>query len=363
MITLKLLAYFAAISLRATAALAQSCNATDSNNKCPLSSPCCAYPLNTTGTALCGVGAACLIGCHPVASFSPGACAPVPVCQSQATVKTESFISIGDYLGDPNSADWIYSGQTPLSNDPTNATLTLPADGNRTAMLWPRYLWYGNIKMMVRLKAFNFAGIELYDDFSETFGFRFLGSPNTNITALGTSSSKDSGVPALGLHALELDWTPDKISWIVNGQTVFTKNRTDAKWNSLKNSYIFPQTPAQLYIFIERNSAASGSDGVIEVSKISIECFNATSPPRTNLGVSYSFADASGSNQSIIYGNRSTVLANTSATGLDIPTTNASSNSTDGSGKSSTATTNIPRSRAKAGIVIGIIVLSLCLAL
>lgn len=41
------------------------------NNLCPEAAPCCSEWGN------CGTGRSCLAGCNPLASFGPGACAPV----------------------------------------------------------------------------------------------------------------------------------------------------------------------------------------------------------------------------------------------------------------------------------------------
>lgn len=42
---------------------------------CPETAPCCSQ------YGYCGTGRNCLSGCNPLASFQPGACAPIPACQ------------------------------------------------------------------------------------------------------------------------------------------------------------------------------------------------------------------------------------------------------------------------------------------
>lgn len=69
--------------------------------------------------------------------------------------------------------------------------------------------------------------------------------------------------------------------------------------------------------------------------QIEVECYNATSPPGTNSGKSYTYDNAIATNNTVVDGNKDTVLSSFADTGLDMT---AGSNSSSSSGSSSTKT-------------------------
>jgi len=160
-------------------------------------------------------------------------------------------------------------------------------------------------------------------------------------------------------HTYEIRWTPDNITWLVDGQVGRVKNRADT-WNATSGEWMFPQTPCRVQISIWQGGASSNAPGTIQwaggpidwnsqdiqdygydfatFGQIEVECYNATSPPGTHSGVSYTYDNIAAINTSVIDGNDPTVLSSFVATGLNM-TAGATANSSD---TNSTSITNIP---------------------
>jgi hypothetical protein len=138
-----------------------------------------------------------------------------------------------------------------------------------------------------------------------------------------------------------------------------TKKRSDT-WNATSNQWAFPQTPARVQLslwpaglstngqgtvnwaggLVDWNSADIKNNGYYYASftSVTVNCFNATSAPGTNKGVSYTYNGYSGTNDTVVDGKNATVLASFLATGLDMEL-GASSGTASGAQPSSTAET------------------------
>jgi hypothetical protein len=125
----------------------------------------------------------------------------------------------------------------------------------------------------------------------------------------------------------------------VDGQVGRTKKRTDT-WNASANQWDFPQTPARVQLslwpaglasngpgtvawaggLVDWNSADIKNNGYYYASfeSVTVNCFNATTPPGTNTGVSYTYNGYSGTNDTVVDGKNATVLGSFLATGLDM---------------------------------------------
>lgn len=314
------------------------------NNKCPQDTPCCSQ------YGQCGVGAYCLGGCDPRSSFSLNSCTPEPVCES----KTYTFTSLDritpntKYLGDASKSDWVSSGEPVIYND--NVLLTMAPDTVGTLLATTAYMWYGNVKATFKTSRgqgvvtafillsdvkdeidYEFVGVDLED--AQT-NYYFQGIPvydnELNISLSDTFAN---------YHTYEIDWTPDSISWLVDGQVGRTKKRSDT-WNATANQWAFPQTPARVQLSLWPAGLASNGQGTIDwagglvdwnspdikangyyyaaFESVTVSCYNATSPPGTNTGVSYYYNGYAGTNDTVIDGTNSTVLASFEATGLDM---------------------------------------------
>lgn len=120
------------------------------------------------------------------------------------------------------------------------------------------------------------------------------------------------------------------------GRTVERKDT----WNKTSNQWMFPQTPSRVQVSLWPGGLASNAEGTIDwaggvidwdsqdiqdagyyyttISDITIECYKTDSPPGTNSGVSYTYEEGAGTNDTVIDGDKDTVLASLQGTGLDM---------------------------------------------
>lgn len=347
----------AGVVLLCAATVASATTTCSLGNPCPEDLPCC----DEYGE--CGVGSFCLGGCDPRMSYSLDACVPEPVCRSQ-TYKMDSMdrlVSVEDYLGNASAADWVYSG-TPLVDDDSAILLTMPANSVGTVLSSTTYMWYGNVK--AKMKTSRGAGVVtafiLFSDVQDEIDYEWVGvdlhTAQTNFYFQGVLNYDNSAnITNLtdtytDYHEYEIQWTPDSITWLADGVVGRVQQKSDT-WNASSNQWSFPQTPARVQLSIWPGGASDEAQGTIDwaggainwsstdiqeygydfamVSEVTVECYNATSPPGTNTGVSYYYDSTVGTNNTVVNGDNSTILASFEDTGLDMDA-NASA-STSGS--------------------------------
>lgn len=133
-------------------------------------------------------------------------------------------------------------------------------------------------------------------------------------------------------------WTPDKIEWVVDGKTERTVERKYT-FNATSNQYEFPQTPARVQLSLWPGGLASNAKGTIDwaggeidwnapdiqdpgffyasVDSVEVKCYSASSGPGTNKNKSYSYDNLAGTNNTVVDGDKDTVLGSLSASGLN----------------------------------------------
>jgi len=280
-------------------------------------------------------------------SHSLESCAPEPVCQSRTTKfdSLDRITSKTEYLGDSSKTDWVMDGQAVAYDG--NVLLTM-ADGTvGTLLASSTYMWYGNVQ--ATFKTSRGAGVVtafiLLSDVKDEIDYEFVGveleTAQTNFYFQGIPNYENSANISLSdtfdnYHTYEIDWTPDAITWKVDGQVGRTKKRADT-WNATANRWDFPQTPARVQLSLWPGGLASNGQGTIDwagglvdwngadiqnngyyyatFQSVSISCYNGTSAPGTNNGVSYTYNDVSGLNNTVVDGKDPTVLASFEATG------------------------------------------------
>ncbi|PFH55081.1 hypothetical protein XA68_10801 [Ophiocordyceps unilateralis] len=325
----------------AWAVLATKCSL---GNNCPKESPCCSQ------YGECGTGAFCLGGCDPRMSFSLDSCAPEPICKDSTTKfdSLDSVVDIGKFLGDASKAQWVSQGE-PAAHD-GSVLLTMPKDSVGTVLASTSYLWYGNVK--AKLKTSRGAGVVtafiLLSDVKDEIDYEFVGvdlqTAQTNYYFQGIPDYHNSGNISLSdtfhnFHEYEIRWTPDRIEWLVDGQVGRSKLRKDT-WNETTQQWQFPQTPARVQLSIWPGGLASNAKGTIQwaggeidwnaddiqkagyfyatVAEVTVECYDAKNGPGSHNGKSYTYKDAKGTQDTVVDGNKDTVLGSLDATGLDM---------------------------------------------
>jgi beta-glucanase (GH16 family) len=106
-------------------------------------------------------------------------CMPAPVCKSSDYDFTNmnGFIENTDYLGDPSSGNWVFSGD-PLMYNNEAVLLTMTSDSSGTLLSSTRYVWYG--KMSATMKTSRGAGVVtafiMMSDVKDEIDFEFIGT-------------------------------------------------------------------------------------------------------------------------------------------------------------------------------------------
>ncbi|KAI0399166.1 glycoside hydrolase family 16 protein [Xylaria palmicola] len=335
----------ALVCLGASAVTAQSHPTCSLTQKCPEEAPCCSQ------YGQCGAGAYCLGGCDPRMSFSLDACVPAPVCEDRtmSMKDTSRIVDVSKYLGDPSKADWVSQGIPLTYND--NVLLTMPPSSVGTVLASTVYMWYGNVK--ARMKTSKDAGVVtafiLLSDVKDEIDYEWVGTEldiaQTNFYFQGIPNYSNSGnITSLSntnteWHEYEIRWTPDKIEWYVDGKLGRTQLKSDT-WNKTSNQWEFPQTPARVQLSVWPGGAATNGKGTIDwaggpidwdsdtikkdkyyyatVGEVSIECYQTKSGPGTNSGKSYTYDNLAATNNTVIDGDKNTVLKSLLGSGLDM---------------------------------------------
>ncbi|KAI1003496.1 putative glycosidase [Podosphaera aphanis] len=334
---------FTLLIVLATISTVFATSCTESSH-CPESAPCCSQ------YGMCGVGAYCLGGCDPLSSFSLDSCMPAPVCQSKKHTfdpGLSTIVPISKYLGDPSTADWVASGQPVYHNN--NVLLTMAPDTVGTLLASTTYMWYGNVK--ARFKTSRGRGVVtafiLLSDVKDEIDYEFVGgdlnNAQSNYYSKGVTNYQHSVNISISdtfstYHTYEINWTPDEITWKIDGKVGRTTKRVDT-WNATANQWAYPQTPARVQLSLWPAGLPSNDIGTVNwagglvnwdapdiknnnyyyaaFESVETSCYNANSGPGTNKGISYTYGSKEGTNDTVIDGQKSTIMKSFLATGLD----------------------------------------------
>jgi beta-glucanase (GH16 family) len=252
------------------------------------------------------------------------------------------------YLGDSSKTDWVMDGQAVIYND--NVLLTMAPSTVGTVLASSTYMWYGNVR--ATFKTSRGQGVVtafiLLSDVKDEIDYEFvgadLGTAQTNYYFQGITDYDNGGNTTVSdtfanYHTYEVDWTPDSITWLVDGNIARTKKRSDT-WNATSNQWAFPQTPARVQLSIWPGGLSTNAPGTIawaggEINwnsidiqtngyyyatfeSVEVSCYNASSAPGTNTGTSYTYDNAAGTNDTVVDGDKATVLSSLLATGLNM---------------------------------------------
>ena len=157
-------------------------------------------------------------------------------------------------------------------------------------------------------------------------------------------------------HTYEFDWTPDSITWSIDGNPVRVKNRNDT-WNATANRYDYPQTPARVQCSLWPAGLPTNGEGTIQwsggeiswdtpdvknngyyyatFSEVDIQCYDPPQGANVSGTKSYIYTDPAGTNNTVATTNDNTVLKSLLGTG-----TNMSANYPSAASASSSASTS-----------------------
>jgi beta-glucanase (GH16 family) len=306
----------------------------------------------------------------------------MPVCESKTYTweNLDNAVTQDKYLGNASAADWTYSGK--VKTEDGNLIMTMPAKSVGTLFANNHYIWYG--KISGKFKSSRGKGVVtafiLLSDVKDEIDYEWVGADLTavqtnyywqgvldwhnsgNITVDGEDTFND-------WHTYEIDWTPEKVDWIVDGSVQRTLKKDDT-YNETSKQYEFPQTPARLQMSLWPAGQASNAQGTIDwaggeidwnsediqdpgyyyatVGEVSVKCYDAPSDAKKTGDKAYIYANSAAMESDISITDNSTVLASLGATGLDMDLGADKSSSS-----SSSASNSIPTGSGGSGGMSG----------
>jgi len=341
------LAVFGAVALLASTATAQITRECGGGlGKCPSNKPCCSQ------YGQCGIGAYCLGGCDPLNSFQLQSCVAAPQCKSTTYKFTDSksspILSNTKFLGDPSKADWVSDGQPLFANGVVY--LTMAPDTVGTVLASTRYVWYGKISATMRTSRGQgvVTAFIMMSDVKDEIDYEWVGvdlqTSQTNYYWNGIPDYTHSGNITMAgdtyaeWHTYTIDWTPDAITWSVDGQVGRTKKRSET-YNSTTGVFEFPQTPSRVQLSLWPGGLASNGKGTIDwsggpidwdgkdiqdhgyyfaqVREVTVECYKPPSGTTGSGTVSYAWKDSKAVNTSVELSNDGTILSSFLASGTN----------------------------------------------
>lgn len=329
------------LSFASSLVAGESCSA---GQKCPEDKPCCSL------YGECGTGSYCVGPCNPQFSYNLTSCAPAPICKSfeHQFTSTDGIISNTKYLGDASSNDFVANNDI-VSYD--NSVLLTMANGSTgTVLTSTRAVWYG--KISATLKTARTQGVVssfilmsgVRDEIDYEFIGSFLDSAQTNYywqEHLDYTHSRNVSLSDTfeNFHTYEIDWTPESVTWSVDGQATRVLNRADTL-NATTENYDFPQTPSFVQISLWPGGLASNPEGTrnwaggevdwnaediqdpgyfyVTLKDVKIECYDPPSNTKKSGDKSYKYTDVNGLSSNVEISGDDTVLGSFEAVGFDM---------------------------------------------
>lgn len=170
-------------------------------------------------------------------------------------------------------------------------------------------------------------------------------------------------------HTYEIQWTPDEITWLVDGQKGRTKKRSET-WNATANQWNYPQTPARVQLSLWPGGAETNPKGTVDwaggridwnnhedikkhgfyyamVESVEVSCMNA---PK---GSSYWYADARGTNDTVRDTDKRTTLKSLAGSGIDLDAGGSDASSSSSSSKPAQTGAAAPPPQVPGGSNVG----------
>lgn len=173
-------------------------------------------------------------------------------------------------------------------------------------------------------------------------------------------------------HTYEIDWTPEQVQWIIDGEVKRTLRKSDT-FDEKTNKYKFPQTPSRLQMSLWPAGQASNAKGTIEwaggeidwnsediqqegyyyatVGQVDVKCYTPPSDASKTGDVSYVYTSESCMESDVAITDNSTVLASMGATGLnmDVGADKSSSSGSSSGSASASASNTVPTNSHGSG--------------
>ncbi|KAL4970323.1 glycoside hydrolase family 16 protein [Aspergillus stella-maris] len=281
-------------------------------------------------------------------------------CKPDPGLNSKSFDS--DFTQGDSALDGWIKAAGDVSFGPDGAELTINKQGDAPTIETDFYFFFGKAEVVMKTAPGTgiVSSVVIESDVLDEVDWEALGGVptqiQTNYFGKGDTSSYDRVTyepvdgPQNSFHTYTIEWTPQTVSWAINGDVRRTLTRAEAQGGSR-----FPQTPARLRIGIWAGGDPTNGEGTIEwaggetdysaapftmyIKSVHIE--------NTYPGNEYSYSDNSGDWQSINVDNSKpdTSASSSSSTSSDSTTTtkstaSSSSSSTSTDSETTTSTTD-----------------------
>ncbi|TQS38306.1 hypothetical protein Golomagni_01187 [Golovinomyces magnicellulatus] len=237
-------------------------------------------------------------------------------CPSKPGLGTSVFVNFTSGESDY----WKPLEGTKVEYDPTEGVkLGIKTPTDSSTMVLTKYIMFGHIDMVAKASHGNgiVSSFVLLSQDLDEIDWEWIGGDNnnvqTNFFGKGDTSSYDRAThipiktPIETFHTYSLDWTAERMVWLIDGTAVRTVAFTDP---ITKGGRIYPQSPMQVKVGdwigcldasnIQTQGTCIWAGGQADLSKgpfiMSIKSINVTD---YGCGGEYSFSDRSGSWQSI----------------------------------------------------------------
>lgn len=235
----------------------QTCNATQ---LCGSDAPCCSE------YGFCGDSTFCLGGCNPLYSNSVDSCKPNPVCENSVHTfpdLSRILMNATYYDGNATEYDWTLDKGNIINTNTSGGELALllTESNGGTRLSSTRYVHYGTIT--ARLKTGRWGGVVTafisMSDIKDEIDWEFPGNQTTegqtNYFWQGVVTTPTHGGVAGNLsdtfsnyHDYTIDWKPDQLNWLVDGNVVRTLKQSDTVDSNGVSNY--PNTPSRIQLSI-----------------------------------------------------------------------------------------------------------------
>jgi hypothetical protein len=170
-------------------------------------------------------------------------------------------------------------------------------------------------------------------------------------------------------HTYTIDWTPEQITWSIDGQVGRVKKRSDT-WNSTTNRYDYPQSPARVQLSLWPGGLPSNGEGTINwagglvdwngediqnnqyyyasIKDVSMECYDPPSGTKRSGSTSYVVTKEPGTQDTWEITDNPTVLKSLRGSGTNMSAEDPSTAPRPTSSKSNTQPSQTSSSAAAA---------------
>lgn len=296
-------------------------------------------------------------------------------CPDDTGLDSSTFSS--DFTqGSSANTSWSAATGTTITYGSQGAEFIISAAGQAPTIATDFYVFFGRfeVKMKAALGTGIVSSIVLESDDLDEIDWEWLGGNTaqveTNFFGKGNTTAYDRAIyysvstPQDSFHTYTVDWTSERIEWIIDGTVVRTLAYTDALALEGKN---YPQTPMRLKMgnwcggcsgeaagtieWAGGNTTFDDSPYIMYVESVSITNYNP--------GSKYEYSDETGDYGSIKVINGTTTGSASAATATSTGSKTATSGSTTASSGSATAssgsagTTSVPTSMLSVAGVDG----------